>query len=365
MVGCALILAQVVSVSALHFPFADAPAPGTAREVAPGVHWLRMPLPFALNHINLWLLEDEGGWTMVDTGLGDAPTRALWECIFPGVLAGKPVRRVLVTHYHPDHTGNAGWLCARTGAPLWMTQGEYLTTHAVREGLGGYVPGATLALFRANGLDDGNQAQMAQRGNLYRRQVPEFPEQYRRIMDGERLAIGGHEWRVVVGYGHAPEHASLYCEALELAITGDMLLPKISTNVSVWPIDPEGDPLGQFLHSIRRYLELPAATLILPSHGLPFRGAHARVAQLQAHHEERLAELLEACRESPRCAADVLELLFRRKLDAHQMFFAMGEAIAHLHFLERTARLQRAVGADGVARFAPTKEEAWKTALMA
>jgi glyoxylase-like metal-dependent hydrolase (beta-lactamase superfamily II) len=365
MVGCALILAQVVALSALQFPFAEAPAAGTALEVAPGVHWLRMPLPFALNHINLWLLEDGDGWTLVDSGLGDAPTRALWEKIFAGVLSGKSVRRVLVTHYHPDHVGNAGWLCRRTGAPLWMTQGEYLTTHAVLAGVAGYVPGATLALFRANGLDNESHAQMAQRGNLFRLQVPEFPEQYRRIMDGERLAIGGREWRVMTGYGHAPEHASLYCEALELAISGDMLLPKISTNVSVWPIDPEGDPLGLFLQSIRRYFELPAATLILPSHGLPFRGAHERVAQLQAHHEERLAELLEACREAPRSAADVLELLFRRKLDTHQMFFAMGEAIAHLHFLERSGRLRRSVGQDGVARFAPTREEAWKTALMA
>jgi len=352
-------------VSSLEFPFSEAPAPGTARQVAPGVHWLRMALPFALDHINLWLLEDEGGWTLVDTGLGDEPTRALWERIFAGVIGGRPVRRVLVTHYHPDHAGNAGWLCTRFAAPLWITQAEYLTAHAVREGVAGYVPGAMLALFRANGLDNVRHAQMATRGNIYRRQVPEFPDSYRRIMDGERITVGARHWRVIAGYGHAPEHASLYCEELGIAISGDMLLPRISTNVSVWAVDPEGDPLGQFLHSIRRYRELPADTLVLPSHGLPFRGAHLRVRQLEEHHEARLAELMEACAEAPRSAAEVVEVLFRRKLDTHQMFFAMGEAIAHLHYLQRAGGLRRTVGADGVARFAPAKEEAWKSALTA
>jgi glyoxylase-like metal-dependent hydrolase (beta-lactamase superfamily II) len=357
------ILAQVPRLPSLEFPFRDAPAPGAVREVAPGVHWLRMALPFALDHINLWLLEDAGGWTIIDTGLGDAPTRALWESVLAAAPGGRPVKRVLVTHYHPDHAGNAGWLCARFGVPLWMTQAEFLTAHAVRHGVGGYVPGATLALFRANGLDDARFAQMAARGNLYARQVPEFPDSYRRIMDGEEVAIGGRAWRVIAGYGHAPEHATLACEELRLAISGDMLLPKISTNVSVWPVDPQGDPLGQFLQSIRRFRELDPGTLVLPSHGLPFRGAHLRVAQLEQHHEARLADLLQACRDAPRSAAQVLQVLFRRQLDTHQLFFAMGEAIAHLHCLERAGSLRRAVGEDGVARFAPARKEAWTSAL--
>lgn len=341
-------------MSALAFPHREAPAPGTVRSVAPGVLWLRMALPFALDHINLWLLEDGEGWTLVDTGLGDEPTRALWARIFVDVIGKRPVRRVLLTHYHPDHAGNAGWLCARFGAPLWITQAEYLTAHAVREGVAGYVPGATLALFRANGLDEARQAQMATRGNIYRRQVPEFPHTYRRIMDGERIAIGGRDWRVIAGYGHAPEHASLHCESLGLIISGDMLLPSISTNVSVWAVDPEGDPLGQFLASIRRYRELPAETLVLPSHGLPFRGAHGRIASLEAHHAARLEELCAACAAAPKSAFEVLEVLFRRRLDTGAIFFAMGEAIAHLNYLYYDGRLQRSVGADGVARFAPT-----------
>jgi glyoxylase-like metal-dependent hydrolase (beta-lactamase superfamily II) len=365
MVGCSLILAQLPVVSALEFPFAEAPAPGALRSVAPGVHWLRMRLPFALDHINLWLLEDGDGWTLVDTGLGDAPTRAQWEELLAGAAGARPVRRVLVTHFHPDHTGNAGWLCERFGAPLWMTQGEYLTAHAVRGGTAGFVPEATLALFRAHGLDEARLSLVGGRGNQYARYVSELPGHYRRIVDGETILVGGRAWRVIDGYGHAPEHASLYCESLRLLISGDMLLPTISTHVGVWPTDPDGDPLGLFLRSIGRYRELPGDTLALPSHGLPFRGAHARVTQLEAHHEARLAELLRACAEGPRSAADVLELIFRRPLDAHQLFFAMGEAIAHLHCLERAGRLRRTRGADGVTRFALAKEKEWQNALTA
>lgn len=349
---------------ALEFPFAEAPAPGAVRRIAPGVHWLRMRLPFALDHINLWLLEDESGWTIVDTGLADAATRAQWDavCAAAGV---RSVRRVLVTHFHPDHAGNAGWLCERFGAPLWITQGEYLTAHAVRAGAAGFVAEATLGLFRAHGLDEARLGQLGTRGNQYKRFVGELPMQYRRIMDGESIAIGGRDWRVIAGYGHAPEHASLYCDALGIVISGDMLLPTISTHVGVWPTDPEGDPLGHFLRSIRRYRELPEGVLALPSHGLPFRGAHARVAQLEAHHEVRLEELARACGEAPRSAADVLALIFRRPLDTQQMFFAMGEAIAHLHTLERAGRLRRSRGADGVIRFALAKEKTWEQALTA
>lgn len=351
-------------MSALEFPFAEAPAPGAVRAIAPGVHWLRMRLPFALDHINLWLLEDDGGWTIVDTGLADAATRAQWDqvCAAAGVRA---VHRILVTHFHPDHAGNAGWLCERFGAPLWMTQGEYLTAHAVRAGAAGFVAEATLGLFRSHGLDEARLGQLGTRGNQYKRLVGELPTQHRRIMDGESIVVGGRSWRVIAGYGHAPEHASLYCETLGIVISGDMLLPTISTHVGVWPTDPEGDPLGHFLRSIRRYRELPEDVLVLPSHGLPFRGAHARVAQLELHHEERLEALAQACGEAPRSAADVLALIFRRPLDTQQMFFAMGEAIAHLHTLERAGRLRRSRGADGVIRFALVKEKAWEKALTA
>jgi glyoxylase-like metal-dependent hydrolase (beta-lactamase superfamily II) len=337
----------------IEYPFAEPPAPGAAVEVAPGVHWLRMALPFQLDHINLWLLEDGADWLAIDTGLGNPPTRALWEKVLGERIGAARVQRVLVTHYHPDHAGNASWLCTKTGAGLWMTRGEYLTVHAALHGAAGYSPEAQRDLFRANGLDRSQADALLARGGLYRKLVPDFPLAHRRLYDGERVAIGGREWRVMVGYGHAPEHASLHCEALNVLISGDMLLPRISTNVAVRPIDPWSNPLRQFLDSIGRYRDLREDVLVLPSHGLPFRGAHARIGQLEAHHGERLAELQAACAAAPRSAADVLELLFRRKLDTGQIFFAMGEAIAHLHYLHYDGKLERSVGADGVARFAP------------
>jgi glyoxylase-like metal-dependent hydrolase (beta-lactamase superfamily II) len=331
-------------MSSLEYPFPEVPAPATTTEVAPGIHWLSMPLPFQLDHINLWLLEDR---TIVDTGIGNAETRSLWEKL----LGNKKVQQIVLTHYHPDHAGNAAWLCSRHGAELWTTQGEYLTAHAVRTSTAGYTADAVLAVFRKNGLDEERAARMRGSRNRYAELVPEFPLSYRRIIEGDELVIGNHRWRAMVGHGHAPEHLSLFSREANTVIAGDMLLSTISTNVSVWSIDPEGDPLRLFLDSIARYRDLPKDVLVLPSHGKPFRGAHDRVEQLEKHHQDRLGELLEALKK-PQSAAELLSVLFRRPLDAHQTFFAMGEAIAHLHYLYYAGRATRAQGDDGIMRYA-------------
>ena len=338
-------------MSSVEYPFQELPAPGATFEVAPGVRWLRMPLPFQLDHINLWLLEDEGGWTIVDTGIGNAGTRELWEKIFESLSGSFVLKRVVLTHYHPDHAGNAAWLCERFGVELWMTQGEYLTAHAVRVATAGYTTSAVLEVFRKNGLDEPRRASMSGGGNRYAKLVPEFPHSYRRVLDGDTLKIDGRDWRAIVGYGHAPEHLSLYCEKLNVLIAGDMLLSTISTNVSVWSVDPEGDPLKLFLGSVARYRELPRDVLVLPSHGKPFRGAHERVGQLEKHHQDHFSELLTSLDE-PRSAAELLGVLFRRPLDAHQTFFAMGEAIAHLHYLYYAGEAKRTAGPDGIMRYA-------------
>lgn len=334
----------------LAFPHPNPVSPGSVQEIAPGVYWLRMPLPFALDHINLWLLRDGDGWTAVDCGIALEETQAHWDRILKEVIGDAGLSRVLVTHFHPDHFGNAGWLTRRFSAPLWMTEAEYLTAHAQYQTHAGHGSDAAARLFAQHGLDAERVAAVAGRGNSYRKIVSEPPTRFMRIMEGDEIAIGGNRWRVIIGYGHAPEHASLYCEALGVVISGDMLLPKISTNVSVWPTEPEGDPLRLFLRSIDRFLEIDDDTLVLPSHGLPFRGAHARVQMLHDHHRDRLAEVLEAC-SSAASAADLLPVLFRRKLDTHQTFFAMGEAIAHLHYLWHQGRVRRTSDADGIYRF--------------
>jgi glyoxylase-like metal-dependent hydrolase (beta-lactamase superfamily II) len=335
----------------LQFPFAEAPPPGAAVEVAPGVLWIRMPLPFALDHINLWALRDGAGWTLVDCGLSSQRTRDAWDTVLPRLLATGGVNRVLVTHFHPDHMGLAGWLTARLGVELWTTEAEFLIAHASYAQLPGHRKDDGLALFLGHGLDPARAEAMRAHPHQYRHAISEPPARFRRIMNGDAVDIGGRRWRVMVGHGHAPEHAALYCEEAGLLISGDMVLPKISTNVSVWAEQPEADPLALFLRSIERYAQLPAATLVLPSHGLPFRGLQARAAALEAHHAARLDEVLAACRQ-PACAAQIVPVLFRRELDDHQMSFAMGEAIAHLNHLMYQNRLRREQGPDRVLRFA-------------
>jgi glyoxylase-like metal-dependent hydrolase (beta-lactamase superfamily II) len=347
----ALALPHPPAETPLRFPFAQAPAPGAALEVAPDVFWLRMPLPFALDHINLWLLRDADCWTIVDCGLNSQATRELWERIFEWALPQGPIRRLIVTHYHPDHFGLAGWLTQRFGIELWMSEAEYLTARAFFSGLAGYCTPSAAELFARHGLDAVQVAHQTARGNTYPLGVGHPPGAFRRIMNGDLIRVGGRDWRVMMGYGHAPEHAALYCAELDVLISGDMVLPKISTNVSVWASEPNGDPLGLFLDSVDRYAQLPASTRVLPSHGPVFHGLQERAAQLHWHHQQRLGALLAACAR-PVTAADVLPVLFQRKLDGHQMLFAMGEAIAHLNHLMHRGEVVRETAADGVSRFA-------------
>lgn len=335
--------------SPLRFRWLEPPPPGASLDVAPGVQWLRMPLPFALDHINLWLLADNASFAQVDCGYGDAPTRTLWEAHFSATLAGRRIGRIIATHYHPDHLGNAAWLAARWDCAVAMPQAEFLTAHAVADERAGYGVDATSALFRQHGMTEEHVAALEARGNTYRHGVPELPLAYQRLLADDEVAIGSERWRVIPGFGHSPEHGSLYCAGRGVLISGDMLLPKISTNVSVWPLEPDADPLARFLASLDRFLRLPPDTLVLPSHGLPFVGIAARVEQLRAHHAARLAEL-EAAASRPITAEQLLPVLFPRKLDLQQRYFAMGEAIAHLNHLWRAGRLVRS-SQGGILRF--------------
>jgi len=382
----------------LAYPHGQAlPAPGRAVTVAPGVKWLRMGLPFALDHINLWLLRDSidgrDGWTIVDCGIADASTRANWERVFEHDLDGLPVLRLIATHMHPDHIGLSQWLAERwahEGADcrLWISATDWNAARMAVQSTTGFGGEAAARQFGAHGVRDADTLEkVRKRSNHFGSLVPAVPASYRRLMDGMTLDIGGRNWRCIAGFGHAPEHISLFCadlgaapgDALEatraavergalvgdpdadrgtgvaagrsVLIAGDMLLPRISTNVSVIDLEPEADPLRLYLESLDRLRELPADTLVLPSHGRPFVGAHRRIDQLHAHHAERLAEVMAACAASPRTAFELLPVLFKRPLDLHQTTFALGEAIAHLHALWFEGRLRRHKDAEGVYRF--------------
>jgi glyoxylase-like metal-dependent hydrolase (beta-lactamase superfamily II) len=346
----------------LRYPLADTlPPSGTALDVAAGIRWLRMPLPFALNHINLWLLRDRDeagreGWSIVDCGITDEHTREAWTRVFANELQGLPVLRVIVTHMHPDHIGLAHWLTEHWNCRLWISATDWYAARMASQSTTGVGGQRAADFFASHGLvDPDSQEQIRARGRYYPTMVPAVPAQFHRLQDGMELQAGERSWRCIAGYGHSPEHISLYAEGLSLPqpvlISGDMLLPRISTNVSVFESEPEANPLPLYLASIRKLAGLPRDTLVLPSHGKPFQGLHARIGQLQAHHDERLAVTLNACRERPCSAADLLERLFRRRLDLHQTTFAMGESIAHLHALWQAGQLRRTRDSDGVLRF--------------
>ena len=357
----------------LSYPLGDTlPEPGVTLEVAPGVLWLRMGLPFALDHINLWLLRDEingpggkqQGWTIVDCGITNDATRDAWEQIFANELQGLPVLRVVVTHMHPDHMGLAHWLTERWSTPdrecrLWISATDYNVARLASGSTAGIGGKATADFMASHGLlDEESLEKIRARTNYYANMVPKIPERYRRLMNGMLLQVDGREWVCHVGYGHAPEHMSLDCAELGVLISGDMVLPRISTNVSVMDLEPEADPLTQYLDSLERMRVIPADTLVLPSHGRPFRGLHTRIDQLKSHHDDRFADVLAACAEAPQSAADLLQVLFKRKLDLHQTTFAMGESIAHLNALWLAGKLARRQDAHGVLRFTTAQPNA-------
>ncbi|WP_028357297.1 MBL fold metallo-hydrolase [Brackiella oedipodis] len=343
----------------LHFPWQEQlPKPGHAITITEGLKWLRLPLPFALDHVNVWLLADEyqnrRGWTLIDCGINKPAVQALWQEIFDHVLEGLPIVRVIVTHMHPDHVGLAGWLCERWQAPLYMSMTDYFVARCMLMDPEGGVTGGNNAVrhFAAHGLRDPESLEkIRERARYYPGLVAPLPKSYHRLVDGEQLSIGQHTWRLIKGYGHAPEHMALYCADLDILISGDMLLPRISTNISVIDSDPEGNPLPLYLQTVKQFLEIPDHTLVLPSHGRPFKGIAERVKQQQEHHQERLDEVWQACQEQARSCAEIVPIMFKRQLDLHQLTFAMGEALAHLHALYFAGKLQRQQDAEGVYKF--------------
>ena len=331
------------------------PEPGEVLMLADGVGWTRSPVPGSLNHINLWLLDDgepgsgsaAGGVAIVDSGLDIPPARDAWETVFAGPLAGRTVTRTIVTHYHPDHLGLAGWLIERFGVRLWMTRGEWLFARMLTTDIRDAPPAEAIAYWRAAGWSEARIAAEAEKGwGRYASVVSPVPVSYIRLEEGDVLRIGRRDWRVVVGNGHSPEHACLLEEEGKLLIAGDQVLPRITSNVSLSLSEPEGDPLGDWLSSIARLRQLPDDLLVLPAHGEPFTGLHARLDALALGHRGRLDALHDALAE-PRRAVDCFSILFGRQISDGVYGLATGEALAHLRRLEVEGRAVRELR-DGV-----------------
>ncbi|SED30827.1 Glyoxylase, beta-lactamase superfamily II [Rhizobiales bacterium GAS188] len=326
------------------------PAPGELREVAPNLLWARLPLPMRLNHVNLWFMREDDGWVVVDAGLDTQMCRDAWEKLLAGPLAGRPIRRLVLTHGHPDHVGLAGWLTERFDCSFSATRTEWLFANW-RQAQYGRGFGARMQRFfiAHGGSAEIVQSFAAQDAAIERGEFP-VPEQLLRLRHGDRPRFGGREFRVIVGRGHADEHASFYAPEGHLLIAGDQILQRITPVIGVFGYEPESDPLSDYLDSLPRFEDLPADTLVLPSHGLPFYGLQARLEQLRGHHQERLDQLLSHMRE-PRSTFALASLIFDRAMQEGQGRFAFAETLAHLHYAETLGTARRSVDAEGNITF--------------
>ncbi|WP_234407592.1 MBL fold metallo-hydrolase [Pseudomonas bohemica] len=320
----------------LSYPFAQLPVPGQMRQVAPGVYWIRMPLPFVLDHINLWALEDDDGWTLVDTGVYSGASIESWQSLLDNWPDARPIKRVIVTHMHVDHVGMAGWFSERFGCSLWMARQEYLQARLTLADANQPLPHAWRQFYVRAGWNDQAIDAFAAGAAKYVRKFHPLPSSYRRLRDGEHIAIGGHQWKILLTGGHSPEHASLYCADLKLYISGDQVLPRISSNVSTYPYEPDANPLDDWYSSLGRIaLQVPDEVMVLPSHNECFHGLHPRIEALRESVGQGLADLRKALR-TPARVIDLFEVLFHRPIDQSnpaQYRMATGEATSHLNLL--------------------------------
>jgi len=329
------------------FPQPTPPEKGATIEVAPGILWIRFWLPFQLNHVNVYLVRGDRGWVAIDTGLGIDDTKQAWEILLAGPLQGDRLEAVVCTHYHPDHVGLVGWLTERFDVPLHMPRTEFLTCLAIQH----RAFAANRPFYEAHGLPKDVTDRVTTGGHGYLRLVTGLPTQFRRLENGGGLRIGGRHFAVFTGGGHAPEQATLYCAEEKIFFSADQVLAKISPNISVQAMEPETDPLGDYLRSLAGLREMiPADTLVLPGHHVPFTGLHVRLDELAAHHAERCEMIAEACRAGAKTATDLVPVVFKRELDPHQMGFAFSEVVAHVNYMRNRGELVQSAGADGILR---------------
>jgi glyoxylase-like metal-dependent hydrolase (beta-lactamase superfamily II) len=343
---------QVHPPSKLTFPIAVAPAPGTVTDIAPGIRWLRLPLPYRLDHVNIYLIENGDGWTALDSGLGDDACKQAWEMALAGPLKGQGLKSLIVSHFHPDHVGLAGWLCERFGLELTMPRPEYLHSLLLQFAPGDYGQDVYRPFYQRHGLSAEATEIVLSRGHEYLKRTSGVPASYHRIKHGDRVVVGERDFQVTTGGGHSLEQAMLYRPEERLFLAADQVIARISPNVSVHPMEPDLDALGIYLGSLRAIRENVAPdVLVLPGHGLPFHGLHDRIEELIQHHGQRCGEIAVACKDAPLSVAEIVPVLFTRPLDAHQTGFAFGEVLAHVNHMRGRGELRLETDAGGVERY--------------
>ena len=338
--------------SSLTYPFDAPPAPGTLVDVAPGIRWLRLPLPYRLDHVNIYLIANEGGWTCFDTGLGTDACKAAWQAALAGLAKGEDLKSVFVSHFHPDHVGLAGWLCERYNIDLTMPRPEYLHTLLLQFAPADYGEDVFRPFYRRHGLSADATEIVLSRGHEYLKRTTGVPASYHRVKHGDTQHIGGRAFQVLTGGGHSLEQAMLYRPQERLFLAADQVIARISPNVSVHPMEPSLDALGIYLTSLRAIkASVDPDVLVLPGHGLPFHGLHTRIEELIAHHAARCGEIAAACKTNPLSVAQIVPFLFTRELDAHQTGFAFGEVLAHVNHMLGRGELRLETDTDGVDRY--------------
>lgn len=321
----------------------ESPAAGSLTDITPDIKWLRLGLPFRLNHVNVWLLRDGEGWAIIDTGLGAQFTKDIWEQVFGEALQGAKPTCIICTHYHPDHMGCAGWLVEKYGVPFYAPLTEWAFGRMISLVPDDSYTQITRNFYSRFGLSGARFDEVVGYGSHYARNVTPLPTQINRLRQGDRLTIGGRDWLILTYGGHTPEHACLYNAADNIFIAGDQVLPFISPNISVSFYDMLADPLTDYFTSLRALKLLPPETLTLPSHGVPFRKLHLRVEQLEQHHAERLKAVEDFCTQE-RTVTEIMDMLFPQQLDPHQIMFAIGEAASHANHLVGLKKLVRTEG---------------------
>jgi glyoxylase-like metal-dependent hydrolase (beta-lactamase superfamily II) len=316
------------------------PRAGELVDIADGLLWAQLPLPFALDHVNIYFLEDDGGFAAVDTGIGDEKTKQAWRVLLDGPLRGKDITRLILTHHHPDHMGLAGWLVEQLGVPIHMTETEFLFAQHLGHNAQAVDVEGYRDFYRRHGMEERYADVIVNQGHQYKRMITGLPWNYRQLNDGEVLSIGGRMVEILTGGGHSSNQAMLFSRDEGIFLSADQVLPKITPNIGVLAISPEADPLGLYLRSLSRIREqIPNDVLVLPGHKQPFTELYRRIDELENHHEVRCRVVEKACREQPLSAAEVRPLLFNRDLDPHTLSFAFSETLAHMNMMAREGRI--------------------------